>query len=87
MFCILYAKTNIDPWAHKCYNLCQVPKQGKIIPLFLTLPTTRRSREGEKCIAILGCIWKAQLLHDKAKQIFITALQFFDALALLSLWN
>jgi len=34
MFCILFAKTNIDPLAHKCYNLCQVPKQGKIIPLF-----------------------------------------------------
>ncbi len=34
MFCILSAETNIDPLAHKCYNLCQVPKQGKTIPLF-----------------------------------------------------
>jgi hypothetical protein len=34
MFCILSAKTNIDPLAHKCYSLYQVPKQGKIIPLF-----------------------------------------------------
>jgi hypothetical protein len=85
MFCILSAETNIDPLAHKCYNLCQVPKQGKKIPLFETLPTARQYEEGEKCIAILGCIWKAQLLHDKAEQGFITALQFFDAPALLSL--
>ncbi len=34
IFCIIFAETNIDPLAHKCYNLCQVPKQGKIIPLF-----------------------------------------------------
>jgi hypothetical protein len=34
MFCILSAKTNIDPLAHKCYNLSQVPKQGKTIPHF-----------------------------------------------------
>jgi hypothetical protein len=34
MFCILSVETNIDPLAHKCYNLCQVPKQGKTIPLF-----------------------------------------------------
>jgi hypothetical protein len=65
--------------------LCQVPKQGKTIPFFWTLPTTRQSEEGEKCIAILGCIWKTQLLHDKVEQGFIIALQFFDALAFLSL--
>ncbi len=34
MFFILSTKTNIDPLAHKCYNLCQVPKQGRTIPLF-----------------------------------------------------
>ncbi len=34
MFCILSVETNIDPLAHKCYNLCQVPKQGKTIPFF-----------------------------------------------------
>ncbi len=34
MFCILSTGTNIDPLTHKCYNLCQVPKQEKIIPLF-----------------------------------------------------
>ncbi len=34
MFCILSVEINIDPLAHKCYNLCQVAKQGKTIPLF-----------------------------------------------------
>ncbi len=34
IFCILSAETNIDPLAHKCYNLCQVPKQGKTILIF-----------------------------------------------------
>jgi hypothetical protein len=53
--------------------------------IFLDTTYSKAIGEGEKCIAILGCIWKAQLLHDKAEQGFITALQFFDAPALLSL--
>jgi hypothetical protein len=44
-----------------------------------------QSEEGEKCITILGCIWKTQLFHDKVKQGFIIALQFFDAPTFLSL--
>jgi hypothetical protein len=34
MFFILSAETNIDPLAYKCYNLYQVPKKGRTIPLF-----------------------------------------------------
>jgi len=34
---------------------------------FLDTTYNKAIGEGEKCIAILGCIWKAQLLHDKAE--------------------